>query len=100
MQFAACKADCVALVFEHPMLPIHKTSCPLCQPQQQAMKHQAQCAMYDTDRIAPNGLSLEVLAAAQALLVVQVLAEGLLVHAAPQPHHPAARVCKEWYKLF
>ena len=84
----------MALVSEHPMLPIHKTSCPLYQPQQQAMQHQAQFAMYDTGRIAPSGLSLQVLAAAQVPLVVQVLVEGLLVLAL-QPHHPAANICKD-----
>lgn len=90
---SACKVDCEALESEHPTLPTHKTNYPLCLPQQQAMMYLAQCAMYDSDRIAPNGLSLQAVAVAEVLLALQQLAVGLLECAPPQSHPMCTDVC-------
>lgn len=77
---AACKVDYVALASAHPMWPTHKTSSLLCQPQQQARKHLAQCATCGICHTAPNDQSLQALqlaaeAAAAAAAVVQVVAQ-------------------------
>ena len=78
---SACKGDCGGSAAVHPTKPTHKTSFPLCQPQQLARKHQAQFARCDTCHIAPSGLFLPapavepvaaaVVAAAAAAAVLQ-----------------------------